>query len=70
MRKLFDNYFIFRVSKEELSTIGDEVIEVPKETLIKISKMVYTEPFKYIFYNIGGRIFSDFNEIILGEDET
>jgi hypothetical protein len=70
MRKLFDNYFIFKVSKEELSTIGDEIIEVPKDTLIKISKMVYTEPYKYIFYNIGGRIFSDFNEIILGEDET
>jgi DNA replication protein DnaC len=70
MRKLFDNYFIFKVSKEELLTIGEEVIEINKETLIKISKMVYTEPFKYIFYNIGGRIFSDFNEIILGEDET
>jgi nucleoside-triphosphatase THEP1 len=69
MRKLFDNYFIFKVSKEELLTIGEEIIEIPKETLIKISKMVYTEPYKYIFYNIGGRIFSDFNEI-LGEDET
>jgi hypothetical protein len=71
MRKLFDNFFIFKVSKEELLTIADEVIEVPKETLLKISKMVYTEPYKYIFYNsISNRIFNGFDEFILGEDDS
>jgi hypothetical protein len=66
MRKLFDNFFVFKVSKEELLAIGDEVIEIPKETLIKISKMVYTEPYKYLFYNsISNRIFDGFDEIII-----
>jgi predicted GTPase len=70
MRKLFDNLFIFKVSKEELLTIGEEVIEVPIEQLLKISKMVYTEPYKYIFYNsISNRIFDGFDEFILGGNE-
>jgi DNA repair exonuclease SbcCD ATPase subunit len=70
MRKLFDNLFIFKVSKEELLTIAEEVIEVPKEQLLKISKMVNTEPYKYIFYNsISNRIFDGFDEFILGEDD-
>jgi predicted ATPase len=71
MRKLFDNMFLFKMSKTELLTIADEVIEIPRETLIKISKKVYTEPYKYIFYNsISNRIFSGFDEFILGEDDS
>jgi ABC-type dipeptide/oligopeptide/nickel transport system ATPase subunit len=70
-RKLFDNFWLFKMSKEELLTIADEVIELPKETLIKISKKVYTEPYKYMFYNsISNRIFSGFDEFILGEDDS
>jgi len=66
MRKLFDNFFIFKVSKEELLTIAEEVIEIPKEIVLRISKMVYTEPYKYIFYNsISNRIFDGFDEFII-----
>jgi KaiC/GvpD/RAD55 family RecA-like ATPase len=66
MRKLFDNFFIFKVSKEELMVIGDEIIEIPKDILIQISKMVYTEPYKYLFYNSSSeRLFDGFDEIII-----
>jgi hypothetical protein len=66
MRKLFDNFFIFKVSKEELLTIGEEIIEIKKDVLIKLSKMVYNEPYKYLFYNsITNKLFSGFDEIII-----
>jgi energy-coupling factor transporter ATP-binding protein EcfA2 len=66
MRKLFDNFFIFKVSKEELMTIGDEIIEINKDVLMQISKMVYTEPYKYLFYNSSSeRLFDGFDEIII-----
>jgi len=69
IRKLFSNIFIFKVSKKELETIADEVIEQKKEYIPAISKMVYKEPFRYLFINTDtGRMFSDFNEIIIDEE--
>jgi hypothetical protein len=68
IRKLFDNYFIFKVSKQELEDISEEVIELPKDVLMKISKIVFNEPYKYLVYNtISGRMFSNFDEIIIDE---
>ena len=66
IRKLFSNIFIFKVSKKELETIADEVIETKKEYIPAISKMVFSEPYKYLFINTNsGRMFSDFNEILI-----
>ena len=68
IRKLFSNIFVFKVSKKELETIFDEVIEQKKEYIGEISKMVYNEPFKYLFINTESqRLFSDFNEILITE---
>ena len=68
IRKLFSNIFVFKVSKKELETIFDEVIEQKKEYIGEISKMVYNEPYKYLFINTESqRLFSDFNEILITE---
>lgn len=68
IRKLFSNIFVFKVSKKELETIADEVIEQKKEYIPEIAKMVYSEPFKYLFINTdSGRLFTDFNEILIEE---
>jgi len=68
IRKLFSNIFMFKISKKELETIADEVIETKKDYIIQIAKMVYSVPFQYIFINTdSGRLFSDFNEIIIDE---
>lgn len=65
IRKLFNNIFIFKVSKQELEDIGEEVIERDKKLLPLISKLVYNEPYKYIFLNTESqRMFSGFDEII------
>jgi hypothetical protein len=66
IRRLFSNLFIFKTSKEELSNIFDELIELPKELIPTISKIVYDEPYQYLFLNTDSqRIFKGFDEIIL-----
>ena len=49
VRKLFSNCFIFRCSKKEMETIADELIEQKKEYLPEIIKLVYDEPYQYLF---------------------
>lgn len=64
IRKLFSNIFVFKVSKKELETIFDEVIERPKELVLPISKLVYDKPFQFLFINVdSGRLFKGFDEI-------
>lgn len=64
IRKLFSNVFIFRVSKNELDTIFDELVESKKELKYPLSKMVYDKPHQYMFINTDTqRVFKGFDEI-------
>lgn len=66
IRKLFDNIFVFRVSKKELETIFDEVVEQKKEHIHNLAKLVYDEKYKYLFINTETqRLFKGFDEIII-----
>lgn len=66
IRKMFSNIFVFKVSKDELSAIWDEVIEYPKEYILPVLKTVYDEPYKFLFINTDTqRLFSNWDEIIL-----
>jgi hypothetical protein len=66
IRKLFSNIFVFRVSKKEIETIFDEVVEQKKEHIGDIVKIVYDEPYKYLFVNTDSqRLFSGFNELLI-----
>lgn len=70
IRKLFSNIFIFRISKEEMKNIFEEVIEGKDKYRDNICKLVYNKPFKYLFVNIDSqRFFDGFNELIIDEDE-
>jgi GTPase SAR1 family protein len=65
IRKLFSNCFIFRVNKEELKTIFNEIVEGKDDYINDISKLVYSEPYKYLFINTNSqRLFDGFNELI------
>ncbi|WP_445947072.1 ATPase/DNA packaging protein, partial [Shewanella sp.] len=45
IRKLFSNLFIFKVSKKELETIRDEILEtIPRDCVGALSKLVYDKP--------------------------
>jgi len=69
IRKLFSNLFTFKVSKKELKTIMDELLEKQKDCYLEISKIVFDKPFQYLFLNAETqRVFKGFDEILI-EDE-
>ena len=73
LRKLFSNIFVFKVNKNELETIFEEVIEEPDTLYLMndIRKVVYDKPFQYLFINTDSqRLFKGFDEIIIdnGDD--
>ena len=66
LRKLFSNMFIFRVSKNELTNIFEEVVEQKKEIITDLSKLVYDVPYNFLFINTdSGRMFKNVDEIII-----
>lgn len=70
IRKLFSNIFVFRTSKKELEQVADEVIEQKKDYIMDIAKLVYKEPFQYLFINTDSqRLFTNFDEIVIEEEE-
>ena len=68
VRKLFSNIFIFKVSKNELKTIFDEVVEDREkiDNIDNIRKIVYDKQFEYLFINTdSGRLFRGFDELLI-----
>ena len=68
IRKLFTNIFVFKVSKIELQTIFDEVVEQKKELVVDISKLVFDKPYQFLMINTdNNRLFKNFDEIIFSD---
>ena len=68
IRKLFSNIFVFRVNKNELATIFDEIVEDKDMVDIapQISKLIYDKPYNFMFINTDSqRIFKNFDELII-----
>jgi len=69
IRKLFSNIFCFKCAKQELKVLFDEVIEGKEKYINDISKLVFSEPYKWLFINTNSqRLFDGFDEIVI-EDE-
>lgn len=67
IRKLFSNIFVFKVSKKEMEIIFDEVVELPKEYIYPIIKLVYDKPYQFLFINTDSqRLFKNFDELLCG----
>ena len=70
IRRLWSNIFVFKVSKNEMGNIWDEIIEHSDEYMHPIMKMVYNEPYKFLFINTDSqRLFDGWDEIILDDDD-
>jgi hypothetical protein len=70
IRRLWSNLFVFKVSKNEMANIWDELIEHPVEYMRDIMKIVYDKPYQYMFINTDSqRIFKGFDELIIEEDD-
>jgi len=69
IRKLTDNFFIYRVNKQALEQLFNEVIELPSKYIIPISNLVYDKKYEYLFVNVDTkRMFKGFDEIIIDQD--
>ena len=66
MRRLWDNVFLFRVSKNEMEHIFEELVETHKDNIDVISKYVFDKPYQFLFINPDSRrMFKCFDEIIV-----
>lgn len=66
IRKLFSNIFIFKISKNEMHQIFDEVVELPNDYILPLMKLTYDQPHQYLFLNTDSqRLFKGFDEIII-----
>lgn len=67
LRRLWDNIIIFKVSKDELANIFDEVVESADKALPqKISKIVYTKPHQWLLIHPDTQqMFKGFDELLI-----
>jgi adenosyl cobinamide kinase/adenosyl cobinamide phosphate guanylyltransferase len=71
LRRLFSNIFVFKVSKNELKNLFEEVVEdeYVKSMMPSISKLVYDRPFSYLFINTDNqKFYKQFDRIDFNED--
>ena len=65
MRRLFSNIFIFRVNKNELGNIFEEIVEDKKQHIPELIKICYDKPHQFLMVNIASqKMFSGFNELL------
>ena len=68
IRKLFNNIIAFRVTKNEMETIFEEVVESKIDYMNDIVKLVYDKPHQYLFINVDSQnMFKNFDSNIFPE---
>ena len=69
VRRLIDNYFIFKVGKDEMENIFNEVLPQYIPISEDIQKIVYDKPHEYLVINTeSARLFKKFDELIINDE--
>lgn len=70
MRRLFTNFFIFKVNKKPLGEIFSEILEEENNDIVnEIAQTVYDRPHQFLYINSdNGRLFKCFDEIVINEE--
>ena len=71
LRRLFSNIFVFKVSRNEMKNLFEEVVEQDhvKELMPQISKLVFDKPYQYLFINTDNqKFYKGFDRIDFAED--
>jgi DNA replication protein DnaC len=69
IRKLFSNIFLFRSQKKETELLFKELVEGKHKYLNDIVKIIFNEPYKWMFLNVDSqRIFDGFDELIFNDE--
>jgi hypothetical protein len=70
LRRMWSNIFCFKVTKDEMRNMWGELVERDDDYIRPIMKMVFNEPYKFLFINVdSNRLFNGWDEIIFPEDE-
>lgn len=65
MRRLFSSVFIFRIDKNSMFNIFDEIVEGKKEQIPEIVKLVYDKPYQFLMIHVSSqRFMKGFDELI------
>lgn len=68
VRRLIDNFFIYKTSKQGLEQIFHEVIELHTKYILPISNLVFDKKYNFLFLNTESkRMFKGWDEIIIEE---
>jgi hypothetical protein len=68
IRRLIDNFFVYRTSKQALEQIFHEVVELNPKYVIPISNLVYDKKYEFLFLNTDSkRMFKSWDEIVIEE---
>lgn len=69
VRRLIDNYFIFKVSQDEMENIMTEILPQYKDLSQQLQKIIYDKKYNYLGVNTqSGRLFKNFDEIIINDE--
>tara|TARA_R110002012_G_C11512540_1_gene598585 strand:- start:93 stop:815 length:723 start_codon:yes stop_codon:yes gene_type:complete len=71
IRRLFSNVFVFKVGKNEMKNLFEEIVEDEsvKKLMPEITKVVYEKPFSYLFINTDNqKFYKQFDRIDFNED--
>ena len=69
VRRLIDNYFIFKVSQSEMENIMTEVLPQYKEISHQLQKIIYDKKYNYLgIHTQSGRLFKNFDEVIINDE--
>ncbi len=70
IRKLIDNYFIYKTNKQGLEQIFSEVIELPSKYIYPISNLVFDKRFNFLFINTETKtLMKNWDTIVIGEED-
>jgi hypothetical protein len=70
IRKMWSNIFVFRVSKQEMEVIMDEVVEQKKDMALDIVKTVFDKPYNFLYINTdSGKLYKNWDELIFSNIE-
>lgn len=69
VRRLIDNYFIFKVSQDEMENIMNEILPQYKDLSQQLQKIIYDKKYNYLgVHTQSGRLFKNFDEIIINDE--
>jgi hypothetical protein len=70
LRRLIDNYIIYKTSKQSLEQIASEVIEIQSKYVIPISNLVYDAKYNFLFINVETKtLMKNWDTIVIEEED-